>query len=950
MHRIRTTERVLVAMLAMLVLFASSASAGKENKRPISVKPILPPAPNPNWELKALENPQEKSEDLVNPNATAPVSETPEGSMAIGDDCTNPIPVSVPADLPYTNASQTTCGRGNTYGNTCLSTPYDYDGGEDIIYKLTVTTATNVKVTLNPKATRYTGMALDNSCPPNPATCIRVKTNAFNFAYSMDTVTLAPGDYYIMVDTWPAPNCIPDFDLTITAPPPPTPPPANDNCSNAIAIGDVTNLAWSTEFATADGPGGYITGSNIWYVYTASCNGTATASLCGSSFDTKIRVFAGGSCSFGTVVATNDDFCGNQSQVSFTATAGSMFLIEVGGYSNYSGAGKLTTSCAAAVANDNCANAQAIGNVTNLPWSTTSATFDGPGGYITSPNIWYTYTATCTGAVTVSLCGSSFDTKVRVWGGTTCDFGTLIAQDDDGCGDRSSSVTFPADLGAQFLIEVGGYSSYAGDGVLSTSCSLLPIDNCADAVPYTLTPGVTTVILGTNAGTTNDCDLLPPVGEAWQAFTLGECMDVTISYCGTSPAFGNVYTVVAEGCPCGNLLFDDGWDGTSCGDGNFTVHWLHLAPGTYYYPILLDAFNNAVGPYQLNITGTPCAPGYCPAAGYVCDEFISRVQLGSIDNSSGCSWYADYTGLSTTLVQGVAHPITVSNGTPYTGDQCGIWIDWNHDYDFDDPGEEIEVSGTPGGGPYTAIIAPPCDGYIGDTRMRIRITYSTSVLTPCNNLEYGEVEDYTVSVVDNPVAPPLTVIVPDPQYAYYAQALDPVIDEIYFGNFADGYQAGDVNLSSVRINGLTPTSTSELLYHSGFYCATVLAKIPLATFLTSYGTLYDTTVAPYSITGTYSDATPFEFDGTVTLIGHASVAPGQFIVPPEVVVLPGDFDASGMVDISDPVAIVGYIFAGQPGPANILMGDADCSATVDISDVVYMIQYIFSGGPAPCHP
>ena len=194
---------------------------------------------------------------------------------------------------------------------------------------------TNVKVTLNPKATRYTGMVLGNSCPPNPATCTRVKTNAFNFPYSMDTVTLAPGDYYITVDTWPAPNCIPDFDLTITAPPPPTPPSANDNCANATAIGDVTNLAWSTEFATADGPGGCITSSNIWYVYIASCNGTATASLCGSSFDTKMRVFAGSACSFATVVATNDDFCSNQSQVSFPTTAGSLFLIEIEGYSNY---------------------------------------------------------------------------------------------------------------------------------------------------------------------------------------------------------------------------------------------------------------------------------------------------------------------------------------------------------------------------------------------------------------------------------------------------------------------------------------------------------------------------------------------------------------------------------------------------------------------------------------
>ena len=61
-----------------------------------------------------------------------------------------------------------------------------------------------------------------------------------------------------------------------------------------------------------------------------------------------------------------------------------------------------------APSNDDCANAKAVGNVTDLPFDTTEATIDGPGHYFTSPNVWYCYTASCTGCATVSLLGSSF--------------------------------------------------------------------------------------------------------------------------------------------------------------------------------------------------------------------------------------------------------------------------------------------------------------------------------------------------------------------------------------------------------------------------------------------------------------------------------------------------------------------------------------------------------------
>jgi hypothetical protein len=92
------------------------------------------------------------------------------------------------------------------------------------------------------------------------------------------------------------------------------PPPENDNCDTPIAIGDVTNLPFSTMSATYDGGGTCQTAPNLWYVYTASCSGTALASLCGSGYDTKMAVYDGGTCNpLPAQIGCNDDFCGLQS-------------------------------------------------------------------------------------------------------------------------------------------------------------------------------------------------------------------------------------------------------------------------------------------------------------------------------------------------------------------------------------------------------------------------------------------------------------------------------------------------------------------------------------------------------------------------------------------------------------------------------------------------------------
>jgi hypothetical protein len=145
---------------------------------------------------------------------------------------------------------------------------------------------------------------------------------------------------------------------------------------------------------------------------------------------------------------------------------------------------------------------------------------------------------------------------------------------------------------------------------------------------------------------------------------------------------------------------------------------------------------------------------YCAASGG-CDEYIMRVQLNEIDNLSDCNGYENFTSLSTVMSVGDSYQITVINGnTTYPDDQCGLWIDWNQNEEFEE-NEEVPMNGTPGVGPYTATITPPVGAVAGETRLRTRITYYQTP-TPCGAHSWGEVEDYTVSILSWLTADPVS--------------------------------------------------------------------------------------------------------------------------------------------------------------------------------------------------
>jgi hypothetical protein len=64
----------------------------------------------------------------------------------------------------------------------------------------------------------------------------------------------------------------------------------------------------------------------------------------------------------------------------------------------------------------------------------------------------------------------------------------------------------------------------------------------------------------------------------------------------------------------------------------------------------------------------------------------------------------------------------------------------------------------------------------------------------------------------------------------------------------------------------------------------------------------------------------------------------------------GDCNGDGVVDISDVVYLINYLFIpGSPPPVPLCIGDVNCDGVVDVSDVVYLINYLFiQGSPPPC--
>jgi hypothetical protein len=264
--------------------------------------------------------------------------------------------------------------------------------------------------------------------------------------------------------------------------------PGNDRCQFARVITPGVQRG-STTHASFDGNatcGSSQFTPSVWYKWVAAATGPIVISTCGSSYDTVLSVYDTNSCpsGTGTQIACDDDAdagtaCSGSrsSSVTVNAVQGETYYIRVSGYDDATGNYQLNLG----PVNNECEEALGV-TEGSYPFDNRFATTDGPvlsqctnNGVDNQVNgdLWYVYTATQSGTITIDTCGSGFDTKLALYSGTPCERGrpVYLTCNDDGCGFQSRIENYPVVAGREYGIRVGGYLSARGTGTLNISFS-----------------------------------------------------------------------------------------------------------------------------------------------------------------------------------------------------------------------------------------------------------------------------------------------------------------------------------------------------------------------------------------------------------------------------------------------------------------------------------------------
>jgi serralysin len=250
--------------------------------------------------------------------------------------------------------------------------------------------------------------------------------------------------------------------------------PSNNDCASAAVVSAGTTNG-TTINATNDGTAACGTSNSspdVWYRFTPTCTGSVSFRVTGSGFLPVVSVHSVCGATSSSCAAAG----GSVSDLTAQLTAGTEVRVRVSGASG--GAGPFTLLVTPnGPPNNACLNAATIGygSRTFDTCSALTTGFDellcgGAGAGQVNADVWYRFTAPVAGRTVVSTCGSSFDTRVALYG-TACpgSAGLALACNDDSCGVQAR-LAFQALAGASYLIRVGGSGSARGAGVLAVYC------------------------------------------------------------------------------------------------------------------------------------------------------------------------------------------------------------------------------------------------------------------------------------------------------------------------------------------------------------------------------------------------------------------------------------------------------------------------------------------------
>ncbi|MBK8338936.1 MAG: hypothetical protein IPK99_02490 [Flavobacteriales bacterium] len=267
-----------------------------------------------------------------------------------------------------------------------------------------------------------------------------------------------------------------------------------------------------------------------------------------------------------------------------------------------------TTTLDPLPANAFCNQAQAIACGDTITGNTNDGLLSpGPecaAAFITAPGLWYIFIGSDED-ITVTTCGqASYDTKISVYTGSCGSLQCAAGTDDAvGCAANSSSVTFFAVNGTEYLVLVHGYDQQTGSFDLSLTCApqcatVPPNDVCANATTLIPQPlnGCTTPVVGTNECAYGlplpnpPCDPYANINDVWYTFNTGTEASHTITLeavtaevlnaavylaCG-DPQYVDCFTEVAApialtGLPLNTDVLVRVWNGGYADAGTFSI-------------------------------------------------------------------------------------------------------------------------------------------------------------------------------------------------------------------------------------------------------------------------------------------------------------------------------------------------------------------------------------------
>ncbi|MDQ2180612.1 GEVED domain-containing protein, partial [Marinifilum sp. D714] len=186
-------------------------------------------------------------------------------------------------------------------------------------------------------------------------------------------------------------------------------------------------------------------------------------------------------------------------------------------------------------------------------------------------------------------------------------------------------------------------------------------------------------------------------------------------------------------------------------DDSYTYHFAVFKYNSdqMCYNTVDPAINNAI------------TTGYCAASGGG-SLFFNTIKLADIENiNSGYGGYQNFTDISTKLGAGKIYTLTINKELSQFGEvDLAVWIDFNDNKSFEDASEKILCEENCWSKTSFDIIIPS-DANLGEHRMRIRTkAYEEGCGSSCGEAGLGEVEDYTVNIVDEELYT-LTIYVDD---------------------------------------------------------------------------------------------------------------------------------------------------------------------------------------------